>query len=63
MSFVMKIMVSLDIVSFATLIVNLLIWDVAFGRTEEFFEKVLRIMSFVYLGSLVGTGLTWIWGW
>ena len=65
MSFVMKVFASLDIVSLATIIVSLIISDVTvpFSKIEKFFEGVLTVAVFVFLGSLIGTCLTWIWGW
>lgn len=69
MSFIMKIMISLDIVSLATIIVSLIILEILddatvhFSKTEKFFEIVLTVVVFVFIGSLIATCLTWIWGW
>lgn len=65
MSFLMKVFASLDIVSLATIIVSLIISDVTvpYSKIEKFFERVLAVTVFVFIGSLIGTCLTWIWGW
>lgn len=60
----MKIMVSLDIVSFATGFCALIL-SYASSKLEQelLYDEICKIASFVFLGSLVGTCLTWIWGW
>lgn len=65
MSFVMKVFASLDIVSLATIIVYPIIScvTVPFSKIEKFFERVLAVAVFVFPGSIMGTCLTWIWGW
>lgn len=64
MSFIMKVFASLDIVSFAfgfcALILSYTSTEI---EQEVLYDKICKIASFVFFGSLVGTFLTWIWGW